>query len=168
MKPSIILSTLATFLLMVHLDQTGAIKVKPVGDVADKWAEVTPGRSAYYEAGAGIAGSDWEKGAVEAASSYKAAVTAPNIDKLFSGGVKKAGAEKYERKVKDVGAARFGPGVAAAKTDYSTGMEPMLSTIAGITLPARQPRGSAANLQRVSAIADALHKKRLALRAAGA
>lgn len=144
------------------------IKVKSVADVAKKWAEVTPGRSAYYEAGATIAGDDWEKNTISAASAYKAAVTAANIDKLFSGGVKKAGGDKYQRKVKDVGVGRFGTGVAAAEGDYSEGMSPMLDEIAKITLPARQPRGSAANLARVSAIADALHKKRLALRAAGA
>jgi hypothetical protein len=44
----------------------------------------------------------------------------------------------------------------------------MLSTIASLTLPARAPRGSSTNLDRVRVIADALNKKRLALRAAGA
>lgn len=162
------LIALISFLTMVHADQTGAIKVKPVADIAAKWAEVTPGRSAYYAAGASVAGEDWEKGAVNAAAAYKAAVTAGNIDKLFTGGIKRAGGDKYERKVKDVGAPRFGQGVAAAQSDYQAGMEPMLTTISALTLPPRQPRGSAANLQRVQAVADALHKKRLALRAAGA
>jgi hypothetical protein len=145
-----------------------AIKTKSAADIAKKWGEVTPGRAAYYEAGAVVAGSDWEKGATDAAANFKAAVTAGNIDKLFVGGIKKAGAEKYQRKVKDVGVSRFGTGVTAGQGDYATGMEPMLATIQTVTLPARQPRGSVANLQRVAAIADALHKKRLALRAAGA
>lgn len=145
-----------------------AIKVKAVADVAKKWGEVTPQRSAYYEAGASVAGSEWEKNTIDAAANFKAAVSAGNIDKLFSGGVKKAGGAKYERKIKDVGVGRFGAGVSAGVTDYQTGIDPMLSTIAGLTLAARQPRGSAANLQRVATIADALHKKRLALRAAGA
>jgi hypothetical protein len=143
-------------------------KVKPLAEVAKKWAEVTPGRSGYYETGALAAGGDWEKGATEAAANFKAAVTAGNIDKLFAGGVKKAGATKYTRKVKDVGVARFSSGITAGLTDYSDGVGPMLDTIASITLPARQPRGSVANAQRVTAIMDALHKKRLALRAAGA
>jgi len=144
------------------------MKVKALSDVAAKWAEVTPGRSAYYEAGASVAGSDWEKGATDAKASYKAAVTAPNIDAMFAGGIKRAGASKYERKVKEVGVARFGPGVAAAQPDYSAGVAPMLDELAKITLPARAPRGSAANLNRVAVIATALNKKRLSLRAAGA
>jgi hypothetical protein len=145
-----------------------AIKVKPLAQVADKWADVTPGRSSYYEAGATVAGADWEKNAGAAKTAYKAAVTAANIDSLFAGGIKKAGASKYERKVKDVGVARFGPGVTAAKTDFSDGVGPMLDEISKVTLAARQPRGSDANYARVAAIGAALHKKRLALRAAGA
>lgn len=152
----------------IHSDQSGAIKVKPVADVAKKWGEVTPGRAGYYETGALAAGGDWEKGATDAAANFKAAVTAGNIDKLFAGGIKNAGAAKYTRKVKDVGVSRFSTGVTASITDYQSGVDPMLSTIASLTLPARQPRGSVANAQRVTAIMDALHKKRLALRAAGA
>lgn len=167
MKPSIF-ATIMGLLLWIHLDQTGAIKVKPLADVAKKWGEVTPQRSGYYQAGAAAAGSDWEKNTLDAAANFVAGVTQGNIGKLFSGGVKQAGAAKYTRKVNDVGAGRFSTGVTAGVQDYQTGMDPMLSTLASITLPARQPRGSVANAQRVTAIMDALHKKRLALRAAGA
>jgi hypothetical protein len=145
-----------------------AIKVPSAADAAKKWGEVTPGRQGYYEAGAKAAGADWEKNTVDASKAFKAAISAGNIEQMFAGGVKKAGAAKFVRKVTDVGAARFSQGVTAAVGDMQTGIEPMLATIAGVTLPARQPRGSAGNLQRVSVIADALNKKRLALRAAGA
>jgi hypothetical protein len=145
-----------------------AIKVKSAAEVAKKWAEVTPGRAAYYESGAVGAGGDWATNTEAAKAQYKAAVSAANIDQLFAGGVKRAGADKYNRKVKDVGTARFGQGVAAATQDMQTGVDPFLQVIAAENLPARQPRGSAANIQRVTQIANDLHKKRLALRAAGA
>jgi hypothetical protein len=145
-----------------------AIKIKPIADIASKWAEVTPGRAAYYEAGASVAGADWEKGATAAAPAYKAAISAVNIEKMFTGGIKRAGAAKYERKVKDVGIGRFGPGITAAVPDFTAGFDPFVSTIAALTLPARQPRGADANLERVRVIAKELNKKRLALRAAGA
>lgn len=144
------------------------IKVKPLADVVKKWVDVTPARAAYYEAEASVAGADWEKGAVAAASAYKAGISAPNIEKMYTGGVKRAGAAKYERKVKAVGANRFGPGVIASEADYSVGVEPMLTTIAGITLAPRAPRGSLSNYARVQTIGVDLNKKRLALRAAGA
>lgn len=146
----------------------GAIKVKSAEEVAKKWAEVTPGRSAYYEAGAVGAGSDWEAKTAAAAAAYRAAVSAPTIEAMFRGGVKKAGGAKYDRKVKEVGVARFGPGVTAAVEDMKAGVEPMLSTIAAVTLSPRQPRGSEANWRRSIEVGMALHKKRLALRAAGA
>jgi len=145
-----------------------AIKVPSAAEAAKKWGEVTPGRQGYYEAGAKAAGGDWESQTVAAAAAYKAAISAGNIQQMFAGGVKKAGAAKYTRKITDVGASRFSQGVTAAVGDMQTGIEPMLATIASVTLPARQPRGSAGNLQRVSVVADALNKKRLALRAAGA
>jgi hypothetical protein len=159
---------IASLLRTIHSDQTGAIKVKPLADVAKKWGEVTPQRSGYYEIGALAAGSDWEKNTGDATANFVAGVTAGNIGRLFAGGVKNAGAAKYTRKVKDVGVSRFSQGVTAGVPDYQSGIDPMLSTLASITLPARQPRGSVANAQRVTAIMDALHKKRLALRAAGA
>ena len=145
-----------------------AIKVKPLADVVKKWVDVTPARAAYYEQEASVAGTDWEKGATAAAAAFKAGVAAPNIEKMFTGGIKRAGAAKYERKVKAVGVTRFGPGVIAAEPDFSTGVEPMLATIAAITLAPRQPRGALANYARVQAIGVELNKKRLALRAAGA
>jgi len=145
-----------------------AIKVKSAAEVAAKWAEQTPGRSAYYESGVKGAGSDWEANTKAAAPNFKAAVSAGNIDKMFLGGVAKAGAAKYTRKAVDVGVGRFSSGVTAGKVDYQSGIEPMLATIAGISLPARAPRGAEANLARVRAISTALHAKRLAERAAGA
>ena len=145
----------------------GVVKVKTADEVAKKWAEVTPQRQSYYEAGATGAGDDWEKGTLAAAGAYRQAVTSGNIESLFKGGIKKAGASKYNRKVTEVGVQRFGQGVQAAQEDMKNGVAPMLDTIAALTLSARQPRGSAANYARVQEVGTALHKKRLALRAAG-
>lgn len=155
-------------LLMPVMPGLMAVKVKPAADVAKKWLDVTPGRAGYFEAGAVGAGDEWERQALAAQAAFKAAISAANIGAMFAGGVKKAGAAKYNRKVKDVGVARFSQGVQAAGPDYLAGVEPMLATIAGLTLPARAPRGSESNLARVREIAVALNKKRLSLRAAGA
>src|SRR3990167_836147 len=142
-------------------------KVKSAAEVAAKLADQTPGRSAFYEAGVRGAGPDWEAGTLASAANYKAAVTAGNIDKLFAGGVKKAGAAKYTRKAVEIGVGRFSSGVTAGKVDYQAGIAPMLETIAGVTPPARKPRGDELNLARVRVYSAALHAKRLAERAAG-
>ena len=145
-----------------------ALKIKSAAEIAKKWGEVTPGRSNYYSIGAAAAGADWEAGAKAAGPTFKAAVSAGNIQQLYLGGIAKAGAAKYTRKVSDVGVGRFGSGVTAAVGDMQTGMEPMVNTISALTLPARGPRGDAGNINRVTAVATALHKARLTVRAAGA
>lgn len=143
------------------------VSVPSSEDSGRKWSEETPKRSGYYETEASKAGAAWEAGASSAAKAFKGAVQAADIDKRFQGGIKKAGAGKYERKVKDVGVSRFGPGVTAAKADYQANVAPYLAEIATVDLKERGPRGDATNYDRVSAIGNALHKKRIAALAAG-
>ncbi|MGB9672437.1 MAG: hypothetical protein ACPLZY_04750 [Candidatus Norongarragalinales archaeon] len=141
--------------------------VKPVDKIAKKWVDVTPGRAAYYEAGVKAPLKNWEENTVAQAAAYKGAVTAPNIDKMFTGGVKKAGFAKWQRKATEVGASRFGPGVQAAAPDYQAGFAPYAETLATVEVPARGPRGADINFEKVKKIGQELMKKRLALRAAG-
>jgi hypothetical protein len=111
--------------------------------------------------------ADWAANTAAAASNYKAAVQAADIDKRFAGSVKRAGTAKWQRKAVETGVSRFGPGVTAAGPDYQSGVSPFIETISALTLPARRPRGDPANLDRVKTVADALAKRRLALAAAG-
>lgn len=142
-------------------------KTKPIADVAKKWVDVTSQRGVYYEAGVKGAGADWEAKAKAASAAFKAGVSAANIEKMFVGGIARAGAAKYERKASGVGKDRFGPGVSAAQDDYNKGESPMLDAIAKVDPPARQPRGNVANRRRSEVYQEALNKLRLALRAAG-
>lgn len=144
------------------------MKVKPISEITAKFLDVTPGRQSYYEKAASVAGADWEKATTDAAKAYKSAVTAANIEAMFTGGVKRAGAAKYERKVKAVGPTRFSEGVRASGEDFEKGFAPYADELARIVKPVRQPRGSEANYDIVRKIGSELHKKRLALRAAGA
>ncbi len=145
-----------------------AVPIKSTADIAKKWAEVTPGRSAYYTAGVTGAGAAWEAGAKGAEANYKAAVTAGNIGKMWAGGIAKATGAKYEAMAKGKGSDRFSSGVTAGAPYFTSGFEPFQGAIAGATLPARQPRGNPANMQRSSSMAAILTAKRLALRSAGA
>lgn len=144
-----------------------SVPVKSAAEAAKKWSEVTPGRQSYYAAGVAGAGAKWLSETTAAAKNFAQAVQAGNIAQLFAGGVKKAGADKYQKKATELGAPRFSQGVQAAGPDYQNGVDPYLGTIAGLTLSARAPRGSQSNLQRVTQIATALTAKRLALKTAG-
>ena len=144
------------------------IIVKSASEVAQKWADVTPTKSGYYEAEAPKAGATWEQRTIDSGGVYKAALAVAGIEKRFVGGVRRAGAEKYARKVKDVGVARYGPGVAAAQADMASGIEPYLAVLSGLDLPDRGPRGSPGNYAIVAKVGTALHDKRLAVLAATA
>ena len=141
--------------------------VPTLADITTKWAEETPKRATYYQKETPAAAERQNANAIAAASIFKAAVTAPDIDKRFVGGLKKAGPAKFRRKVEAVGVARFGPGVVAAKDDYNAGFAPYREELAAIDVPDRKPRGDPANYRRVEVIGTALNKKRLAILAAG-
>lgn len=147
---------------------TRRITVKSATEVAKKWAEVTPARASYYETEAPAAGAEWEASTIAAGPTYKAGISVAGIDKRFVGGVKRAGAAKFERKVRTVGVARYAPGVAAAEEDMAKGFADYQAVLDGLEIPDRGPRGSVANYAIVQKVGDALHKKRLAVLAATA
>ena len=136
--------------------------VPSAADIAKKWGDVTPARATYYEAETPKASGLWESNTKLAKGTYKAAVADPKIAERFEGGVK-GKAAKFERKVKDVGIARFGPGVTAAVPDMETGFSPYQAVLATIEVPDRGPRGADINYEIPKKIGKPLHEKRLAI-----
>ncbi len=136
--------------------------IKSAADIAAKWSRVTPQRTEDYSQGVENPRKDWKAETTSAESRYEAGVTSAISKKRFGKGVAAAGTQKWQEKSIQKGTQRWGPGVQAASGDYAAGFEPYRQTISGITLPQRYPKGDARNLQRVSAIASALHAKKLA------
>lgn len=137
--------------------------IRPVTEIAKKWTTVTPGRSAEYQKGIETPLRDWEKEAVAASDAYKQGVQASISRNGFSKGVKKVGTEKWKRKTVDLGVSRWPQGVSAAGPDYEKGFAPYADVIAKTVLPPKGPKGDPRNLERVSAIAKALHAKKLSV-----
>jgi len=144
-----------------------AIETKTIAETRRKWSEVTPARQSEYQAATPAAAQKWESSTLAAAPNFGAAVRAANIEARQAAGVRRAGSAKFARKVRDVGAARFGPGVQAAAGDYESAFAPYLQAIQGIDLPGRRPRGDPGNYQRVNAVGNTLHQRRLAAASAG-
>lgn len=143
-----------------------ALKVKDLSASTEKWAG-NAGRSADLFAAEAEASADlWARNTAAAEDNYKAAIQVPNLSIRFRRGVQRAGAAKFGRKIRDVGQARFAPGVFAAKDDYRADAEPYFTHLASLSLSARKPRGDPANLNRVAEVSKALNAKRLALLAA--
>ena len=144
-----------------------AIKVKPIEASTAKWAEKARGASTEFAREAEASAELWAGNTARAADTYGQAIAAAGIKERFRRGVMRAGAAKFARKIRDVGADRFAGGVDAATTDYNAGAGPYFSTIAALTLSPRKPRGDPANYNRVQEIGTALNAKRLALLGAG-
>ena len=144
-----------------------AIKVKAIEASTTKWSENAGRAAGEFAANAEAAAESWATNTARAADTYGQAITAANIKTRFAAGVRRAGAAKFARKIRDVGMNRFAPGVAAADVDYKAGVEPYFSTIAGLTLSQRKPKGDPANYRRVEEVGKALNAKRLALLGSG-
>ena len=130
--------------------------VKNIAKIAEKWARVTPQRSADYEAGVKDPIRDWATNTTAANEAYKAGVTAAIGKDLFKKGVAKAGTEKWKRKAVEVGPARFAQGVQVAQPDYEKGFAPFRDVIEKTVLPPRFAKGDPRNVDRVRVIAAAL------------
>ena len=140
-----------------------AIKVKPIDASTIKWEERARTAAGEFAVNAEASADQWARNTVAASDTYGQAISAPGIKERFKRGVSRAGAAKFARKIRDVAADRFAPGVAAATVDYKAGAEPYFSTIAALTLSTRKPRGDPANYRRVEEVGKALNAKRLAL-----
>ncbi len=129
--------------------------------VSEKWARVTPGRVEDYRNGVENPRRDWKTATVAAAKNQAIGAQKAIAEHRFEKGVEKAGTAKWQSKAVEKGTQRFGPGVQAAQQDYATAIAPYLAVIESTTLPPRFPKGDPRNLLRVTAMAEALRKKKL-------
>ena len=138
-----------------------AIKTKNLSDIAEKFVRKAQAASQDYKAGVTSPSKDWATETSAAAASYVAGVTAAIGRDAFQLGVSNAGTQKWQRNATTKGAVRYGPGVAAAKEDYTKGFAPFLSVIQGLTLSPRGPKGDPANYNRSQEVGTALHNAKI-------
>jgi len=136
-------------------------QIKSASEIAKKWSEVTPTRQAYYESGVKNPLKDWATNTAQAEDAWAAGVQEAAANKRFGAGVRKAGTEKWSRKVVEVGVPRWGAGVRAASPDFENGFKPYRDVIESTALPPKYAKGDPRNIDRVAAISQALHKKKV-------
>jgi hypothetical protein len=144
-----------------------ALNVKPIDASTVKYADNAGRAATEFATNAAAAAEDWARKTAASADNFGQAVSAPGIKNRFRSGVVKAGAAKFARKINDVAKDRYGPGVTAGKDDYKAGAEPYFSTLAGLSLSARKPKGDPANYKRVEEVGKALNAKRMAMLGGG-
>lgn len=128
---------------------------------ADRWVERSGQATGAYEEGVKNPRRSWAEGASAAEDTYKAGVAAAAARGAYGKGIQRAGDAEWQRGAIEKGVVRFGPGVATARGKYEDRVAPYLDEIRRTPLPPRRPAGDPANLQRVAAIASALHKKKI-------
>lgn len=137
-------------------------KTKTADDSASKWSQRASGAQGDYASGVQNPKEDWETATKKAEGSWKTAVTAAANAGRFGKGVTKAGNAKQVNNSLSKGVGRYAQGVAGAQGDYAAGVAPFLDIIQRTNLPPRGPKGDPANINRVAAIATALHAGKLA------
>ena len=135
-------------------------QIKSLAAIRDKWQRVTPQRTEDYTIGIKNPRRDWEDETSKAADRYKLGVDQAQAKGLFAQGVKDAGTSKWRDNSLAKGPSRFAEGVALSGDDFEKGFAPFREVIENTTLPPRFPKGDPRNIQRVTALAVALNKKR--------
>lgn len=138
-----------------------AIKIKTPAQIAEKFARVTPGRSADYETGIlETSPAAFEAAAVAGEANFAQAMQMAITRKSRAAGLKGSG-DDWQKKASEVGPGRFAAGTAGAAEAYAEGYAPYQGVIAALTLPPRGPAGDPKNFERVRMIGEALRKKKI-------
>jgi len=135
--------------------------IRPLNVIVDKWARVAPQRAEDFRFGVENPKKDWAQQAASAEDAWRAGVTAAANAGLFSAGVRRAGTEKWQTRTLQKGVPRWPEGIRVAVDDYRDGFGPFHEEIQRVDLPPRYARGDPRNLERVAAIANALHQRRM-------
>ena len=135
-------------------------EIKSAARIKEKWTRVTPMRTEDYKLGIASPRRDWEKSAVAAKESHKAAMATAAAQDAFAKGITKAGSAKWQSRALAKGPGRFAEGVMVGGDDYEKGFAPFRDEIEKTVLPPRFPKRDPRNLLRVSVIATALGKKK--------
>lgn len=133
------------------------MEIKPLQKITDKWGANSQNAGAAYTDGVTSPRRPWAASAAAADNARKAGLAAADARNAFVNGVNAAGDSKWANRAKTLGPSRFSAGVLVAKPEYTAGFQKYHQVIAGLVLQPRGPKGDPSNINRVSAIAAALH-----------
>ncbi len=137
------------------------IFVKPATQLQDKFATRAQAATNEYTQGVKTTTKDQNAAAIAAAPRWAAAVTAAATSNLFAKGLGRSSTDIWRSMAATKGAANFGPGAAAAKAKWAVRVQAFFDVLNGLTLPAKLPKGDPGNMARSSAVAAALHAKKV-------
>jgi len=135
--------------------------VKPLDRISKKWTDVSQRSQGSYEEGVKNPRRSWSEATAAAEASYEQGVSQAIQQKRFGKGVKAAGDSAWSKGAIEKGPGRWAEGVRVGQSNYEKGFAPFRQVIENTTLPPRGPKGDPKNIDRVRAMAGALHKAKL-------
>lgn len=135
--------------------------VKSLDRISSKWARVASVSQEEYEEGVRNPRRSWADATKEAELAYEQGIQQAIQKKAFGKGVTKAGDVKWSERTLSKGPTRWSEGIRLSTNAYEEGFAPYREVIMRVTLPPRGPKGDPKNIQRVGAIAKALHDEKL-------
>jgi len=134
------------------------MEVKPLSEIVDKWANVTPTRRTYLEQGIKRSADKWLNNSIAQDDAWKEGVQEAIAKDLRKKGLTEAAKKKYLERGTGPGPGRWAQGIGMAKDEYQRGMAPVIETLRATTLPPRYKKRDPRNLERVKAVVEALIK----------
>lgn len=135
--------------------------MKSAQAVAEKFVQRASNASGDYVKGASETSKDQAQAAIAGKENYRAGITASLARGAYEKGLAKSGKQGWLEGVQKKGANRFGEGVANASGKYATNSAKFdTARNAAASLP-RGPKGSPQNLNRVSAVVNALRSTKV-------
>jgi len=138
-----------------------AIKVRDAAASAKKFKDNASAAQNTYSAAVATAGPAWAAATKAAQDTYAQGVQLAISQNRFANGVNATSQNKFQTRASGVGPARYQTGVSNGADAWAAGTQPYLNVLASLNLPPRGVKGSQQNIQRVSAVADALRAKKL-------
>lgn len=124
----------------------------------ERWSRRAAAAQPDYLTGVQNPRTSWQAAATAGAANYQTGVQAAIQAGSFTKGVAKAGDAKWLDRATKLGPGRFAGGVQVAQPAYEQGVTPIWSRVAGLSLPARGPKGAAQNYQRPALVAQEMRK----------
>jgi len=134
------------------------IAVANINTLAAKYSTNAQAAIPAYKAGVQSPRRSQSQTAIAAAPVWAQAVQAAATNGTYAKGLAASGDTKWQNNSLNLGAQRYGPGVANAQSAWAAGETPYLQAIANLTLPPRGVTGSPQNIQRVQAVDTALQQ----------
>lgn len=137
--------------------------IKPLQTIRSKWKANASSSQAgdSYRQGVTNPRRSWEEATAAADEARRAGLEAAEQRDAFRRGVQDAGNAKWSRRATTLGPARFRQGIQESESDFESGFMPYHETLSSLTLPPRGPKGSPENLERVRAVTEALHRRKI-------